>query len=42
MAPPHDSTLTLATVAEAVGVSRMTVSNAYNRPDQLSPELRAA
>src|SRR5918992_966880 len=31
---------TLATVAEAVGVSRMTVSNAYNRPDQLSPELR--
>ena len=32
---------TLATVAEAVGVSRMTVSNAFNRPDQLSPELRA-
>jgi DNA-binding LacI/PurR family transcriptional regulator len=32
--------VTLATVAEAVGVSRMTVSNAYNRPDQLSPELR--
>jgi DNA-binding LacI/PurR family transcriptional regulator len=31
---------TLATVADAVGVSRMTVSNAYNRPDQLSPELR--
>ena len=31
---------TLATVAEALGVSRMTVSNAYNRPDQLSPELR--
>lgn len=31
---------TLATVAEAVGVSRMTVSNAFNRPDQLSPELR--
>ena len=31
---------TLATVAEAVGVSRMTVSNAYNRADQLSPELR--
>jgi DNA-binding LacI/PurR family transcriptional regulator len=31
---------TLATVAQAVGVSRMTVSNAYNRPDQLSPELR--
>jgi DNA-binding LacI/PurR family transcriptional regulator len=31
---------TLATIAEAVGVSRMTVSNAYNRPDQLSPALR--
>jgi DNA-binding LacI/PurR family transcriptional regulator len=31
---------TLATIAAAVGVSRMTVSNAYNRPDQLSPELR--
>src|SRR5215218_1180256 len=31
---------TLATVAQALGVSRMTVSNAFNRPDQLSPELR--
>lgn len=31
---------TLQTVADAVGVSRSTVSNAYNRPDQLSPELR--
>jgi DNA-binding LacI/PurR family transcriptional regulator len=31
---------TLADVARAVGVSRTTVSNAYNRPDQLSPELR--
>ena len=31
---------TLATVAEALSVSRMTVSNAFNRPDQLSPELR--
>ncbi len=31
---------TLATVADALGVSRMTVSNAFNRPDQLSPELR--
>jgi len=44
MPPRHDSTnarhATLATVAEAVGVSRMTVSNAYNRPDQLSAELR--
>ncbi len=32
--------VTLATIADAVGVSRMTVSNAYNRPDQLSPALR--
>jgi DNA-binding LacI/PurR family transcriptional regulator len=41
MSPRHkDRAVTLATVAEAVGVSRMTVSNAYNRPDQLSPELR--
>src|SRR3954465_15767812 len=32
---------TLATVAKALNVSRMTVSNAFNRPDQLSPELRA-
>jgi DNA-binding LacI/PurR family transcriptional regulator len=31
---------TLQTVAAAVGVSRSTVSNAYSRPDQLSPELR--
>jgi DNA-binding LacI/PurR family transcriptional regulator len=32
--------LTLDTVARAAGVSRMTVSNAYNRPDQLSPATR--
>jgi DNA-binding LacI/PurR family transcriptional regulator len=31
---------TLDTVARAAGVSRMTVSNAYNRPDQLSPATR--
>jgi DNA-binding LacI/PurR family transcriptional regulator len=31
---------TLAAVAAEVGVSRTTVSNAYNRPDQLSTELR--
>jgi DNA-binding LacI/PurR family transcriptional regulator len=31
---------TLDTVAAAAGVSRMTVSNAYNRPDQLSPATR--
>jgi DNA-binding LacI/PurR family transcriptional regulator len=32
--------VTLQTVADAVGVSRMTVSNAFSRPDQLSPQLR--
>lgn len=31
---------TLDTIALEVGVSRATVSNAYNRPDQLSAELR--
>ncbi|HYO18462.1 MAG TPA: LacI family DNA-binding transcriptional regulator [Dermatophilaceae bacterium] len=31
---------TLDTVAGAAGVSRMTVSNAYNRPDQLSAATR--
>jgi len=34
------SRVTLKTIADAVGVSRTTVSNAYNRPDQLAPELR--
>jgi len=38
--PSNDRPVTLATIAETVGVSRMTVSNAYNRPDQLSPALR--
>src|SRR3954447_15105487 len=37
-APPP--TVTLADVAAHLGVSRTTVSNAYNRPDQLSPKLR--
>lgn len=32
--------VTLQTVADKVGVSRMTVSNAFSRPDQLSGELR--
>ena len=32
--------VTLDTVAAAAGVSRMTVSNAYNRPDQLSAATR--
>ena len=31
---------TLADVAAHLGVSRTTVSNAYNRPSQLSPALR--
>jgi DNA-binding LacI/PurR family transcriptional regulator len=33
--------VTLATLASELGVSRTTVSNAYNHPDQLSPALRA-
>jgi DNA-binding LacI/PurR family transcriptional regulator len=33
--------VTLQTIADALGVSRTTVSNAYNRPTQLNPELRA-
>lgn len=33
--------VTLQTVADKVGVSRMTVSNAFSRPDQLSEALRA-
>jgi DNA-binding LacI/PurR family transcriptional regulator len=33
--------VTLQTLADRVGVSRMTVSNAFSRPDQLSAELRA-
>jgi DNA-binding LacI/PurR family transcriptional regulator len=32
--------ITLADVAQAAGVSKTTVSNAYNRPDQLSAQLR--
>lgn len=32
--------VTLQTIADEVGVSRMTVSNAYSRPDQLSAALR--
>jgi len=34
------SRVTLADVAASCGVSRMTVSNAYNHPDQLSAKLR--
>lgn len=32
--------MTLQTIADRLGVSRMTVSNAYSRPDQLSDGLR--
>ena len=32
--------VTLQSIADRVGVSRMTVSNAYSRPDQLSADLR--
>src|ERR1700694_3323028 len=31
---------TLESIARQLGVSKMTISNAYNRPDQLSPDLR--
>ena len=34
------SRTTLLTLARALGVSRTTVSNAYSRPQKLSPELR--
>jgi DNA-binding LacI/PurR family transcriptional regulator len=36
----HVPRVTLKTVADRVGVSAMTVSNAFSRPDQLSPALR--
>ncbi|WP_309572002.1 substrate-binding domain-containing protein [Deinococcus sp.] len=39
-APPRGGRITLREVAQALGVSVATVSNAYNRPDQLSEELR--
>lgn len=39
-APAAGRALTLQTVAEAVGVSRTTVSNAYSRPERLTAELR--
>ncbi|MDQ6793299.1 MAG: LacI family DNA-binding transcriptional regulator [Chloroflexota bacterium] len=32
--------ITLQTIADRMGVSRSTVSNAYGRPDQLAPALR--
>jgi DNA-binding LacI/PurR family transcriptional regulator len=38
--PGENERVTLATIAAELGVSRMTVSNAYNRPEKLSPALR--
>ena len=32
--------ITLQTIADELGLSRTTISNAYGRPDQLTPELR--
>jgi len=40
MARSRGPRVTLSTVADHVGVSRSTVSNAYNHPDQLSAEMR--
>ena len=40
MARRPQQTGTLASLAAKLGVSRTTVSNAYNRPEQLSAELR--
>lgn len=39
MAPRRNKT-TLATVAAELGISRTSVSNAYNRPEELSAQLR--
>src|SRR6476469_5448418 len=38
--PHRMSRVTLQTIADAVGVSRMTVSNAFSRPTKLSADLR--
>lgn len=40
--PRQRSSVTLQSIAAELGVSRTTVSNAYNRPDQLTDELRTA
>jgi DNA-binding LacI/PurR family transcriptional regulator len=40
--PRQHNPVTLQSIAAELGVSRTTVSNAYNRPDQLTDELRTA
>src|SRR5215467_7205701 len=40
VAGPHRRRATLASLAAELKVSRTTISNAYNRPDQLSDALR--
>jgi DNA-binding LacI/PurR family transcriptional regulator len=40
MLPSMGTGVTLRTIADALGVSHTTVSNAFSRPDQLSDELR--
>ncbi len=40
MSPTTRRRATLASLAAELKVSRTTISNAFNRPDQLSPELR--
>jgi DNA-binding LacI/PurR family transcriptional regulator len=38
---PKGGPVTLQTIADILGVSRTTVSNAFSKPDQMTPELRA-
>src|SRR5215211_2215281 len=38
--PENAAKITLQTIADLLGVSRTTVSNAYGKPDQLAPALR--
>ncbi|HNB44421.1 MAG TPA: LacI family DNA-binding transcriptional regulator, partial [Burkholderiaceae bacterium] len=40
MAAAAGKRLTLLDVAQALGVSRTSVSNAFSRPDRISPVLR--
>jgi DNA-binding LacI/PurR family transcriptional regulator len=36
----HKPAVTLQTIADELNVSRTTISNAFNKPDQMTPELR--